>query len=43
LFQGGCLFLFVGAASVSFADGDGFSRMGLQCWLDVVLLLVVAV
>jgi hypothetical protein len=37
------LFLFVRAASISFAVGDGFSRMGLQCWLDVVLLLVVAV
>jgi len=28
-FQNSCLFLFVGAASVSFAAGDGFSRMGL--------------
>jgi len=28
LFQGGCLFLFVGAASVSFADGDGFLGWG---------------
>jgi len=35
--------LFVRAASISFAVGDGFSRMGLQCWLDVVFLLVVAV
>ena len=42
-FFSGWLFLFVGAAGVSFAAGDGFSRMGLQYWLDVLLLLVVAV